>query len=134
MLIVDASVAVKWVLNEDGSEAAVALGRQDTLAAPEFWLIEVANVIWKRWRRGDMTADAAAGAFEVLQSAAVIPIRLDALLSDAMHYAIMLDHPVYDCLYIAAAIQNDTVLVTADRKFVAVASRYEAISAHIRIL
>jgi predicted nucleic acid-binding protein len=43
-MIVDASVAVKWVVYEDGStEALDLLGRE--LAAPAIWLAEAANAL-----------------------------------------------------------------------------------------
>jgi len=134
MLIVDASVAVKWVLDEQGSEAAVALGSQDTLAAPEFWLIEAANVLWKRSRRGEISAAEATAALEALQGAPVAPIALGAVLPEAIRYAFMLDHPVYDCIYIAAAVLNNAVLVTADRRLAGVASQHTAVAPHVRAL
>jgi predicted nucleic acid-binding protein len=112
MLIVDASVAVKWVLEENGSPEAVALARQDTLAEPEFWLLEAANVLWKRSRRGELTAAEAGAALEILDAAPVAPIRLTDVLPEAIRFAFMLDHPVYDCVYIAAAVLNGAVLVT----------------------
>lgn len=41
-IVVDASVAVKWVLNEPCTEAALAL-RNEELIAPALWLAEAAN-------------------------------------------------------------------------------------------
>jgi len=38
MIVVDASVAVKWVLDEPDSAAAVAL-RDEELIAPVLWLV-----------------------------------------------------------------------------------------------
>src|SRR6266404_5666664 len=50
--VIDASVALKWVIEEDGSEAATALLVGDVLAAPDFVVIECANVLWAKTRRG----------------------------------------------------------------------------------
>jgi predicted nucleic acid-binding protein len=44
--VIDASVAVKWVLAEPDSVQALAL-RQHDLAAPELLVAECANVLWK---------------------------------------------------------------------------------------
>ena len=45
-VVIDASVALKWVLPEDGSAAAMAM-RAQSLAAPSHWLIEAANALWR---------------------------------------------------------------------------------------
>ncbi len=47
-LVIDASVALKWVIDEDDSEAAQELVSDHALAAPELLLIECANVLWTR--------------------------------------------------------------------------------------
>jgi predicted nucleic acid-binding protein len=57
-IVVDAFVALKWVFDEPGSEAAVAL-RSDELISPALWLAEAANLLWRRARVGDITADEA---------------------------------------------------------------------------
>lgn len=48
MLIVDASVVLKWVLTEDGTDRACALITADTFAAPDLLWVEGANVLWAR--------------------------------------------------------------------------------------
>ena len=42
-IVIDASVALKWVLEEAGLDAADALLDQD-LIAPSLWLVEAANL------------------------------------------------------------------------------------------
>ena len=54
-VIVDASVALKWVIEEDGSEAAGALLLEEPLAAPDLLIVECANVLWAKARRGHET-------------------------------------------------------------------------------
>ena len=53
MIIVDASVAVKWVVSEAGSEAAVALLREP-LGAPSLWLSEASNALWAKVMRREL--------------------------------------------------------------------------------
>ena len=50
--VIDASVALKWVIEEDDSETAIALLTQDALAAPDLLVIECGNVLWAKARRG----------------------------------------------------------------------------------
>ena len=54
--VVDASVAVKWLVNEQASEAAHRLlNSEERLVAPDFIVVEVGNVLWKKLRRGELT-------------------------------------------------------------------------------
>jgi predicted nucleic acid-binding protein len=51
-LVVDASVGLKWVLDEPDSDLAKALAVGDeTLLVPDFWLNEACNVLWLQVRR-----------------------------------------------------------------------------------
>jgi predicted nucleic acid-binding protein len=54
MIVVDASVAVKWVLPEADSGPAVALREADALIAPSLVIAEIGNALWKSVLRGDV--------------------------------------------------------------------------------
>jgi predicted nucleic acid-binding protein len=117
MLVVDASVAVKWFLDEPGDREARALvERSEALIAPELIVAEVLNAIWKRLLAGD--ADIRQGP----RVAAVLPkvlaqIRsLGPLAARALEIAAELRHPAYDCFYLALAEERRAKLVTADRR------------------
>jgi predicted nucleic acid-binding protein len=58
-LVIDASVAVKWVIEETGTEAALSLRRGAKLIAPELLVAECANVLWKKVRRNELSRDEA---------------------------------------------------------------------------
>jgi len=45
------------------------------------------------------------------------------LAPEAFRLARLLDHPVYDCLYLALAMESGAPVVTADRRFAAAAAR-----------
>ena len=56
-LVVDASVGLKWVLQEPDSPLAAALVRSEPdLFVPDFWLNEATNVLWLQVRRRLFTA------------------------------------------------------------------------------
>jgi predicted nucleic acid-binding protein len=66
-VVVDASVAAQWFVNEPGSDAAADLLIDDrTLLAPEFMAIEAANVLWKKVRLGEIDRGDAAQAVDHL--------------------------------------------------------------------
>jgi predicted nucleic acid-binding protein len=133
MIIVDASVAVKWVADEPDGQAAVALLEQP-LAAPVLWLAEAANALWRKCRQGDIDEVEARDACRAFLRAPVEPIALPTLLPSAVQLALRLAHPVYDCFYLAAAELHDTHLVTADRRLVASVARHPDVSSRVRLL
>lgn len=117
-LTVDASVVVKWFVPEALSEEArILLGDGLSLCAPDLVLVEFANTIWKKVRRGEL-ADHQPYINELPHLSEVITLypAYDLLASTAQ-IAQKLDHPIYDCLYLACAEATRSILVTADRKF-----------------
>lgn len=115
-LIVDASVAVKWVVHEKGSEAAAALlGRH--LAAPDLLASEAANALWRRVKTAELTAAEVIERVEALRRAPLELVASEELIGSAIRLAVELGHPVYDCLYLALATARDCPLITADERF-----------------
>ncbi|MDI3461813.1 MAG: hypothetical protein OJF50_000634 [Nitrospira sp.] len=56
--VVDASIAVKWFVEERGSTAArTVLSKGETLLAPDLILVETSNTAWKKVRRKEMTRE-----------------------------------------------------------------------------
>jgi len=133
VLIVDASVAIKWVVTEPHSELASALLDED-LAAPELWLIEVANALWARQTRGLMTPDEARSGLRELLVAPMRSLPMGGLVSLAFELAAALRHPAYDCCYLAAAQVYDCTLVTADARLVRRAARLPECARSTRLL
>jgi predicted nucleic acid-binding protein len=117
-VVVDASVAVKWVVEEEGSEAALRLRGRAQLAAPDLILAECANILWKRQLHGELHRDEAVVAARLLGAAGLELTGGEALLAAATEMACELGHPAYDCFYVALAERLDTVCVSADRRLV----------------
>jgi len=116
-LVIDASVAVKWVLDEPATERAVALRDSDAdLIAPSLVHAEIGSALWRATLRGDVTALDAARALNVAVSHYSRIILLAALADGALDLAIKLRHPIYDCFYLALAQRERCALVTADRR------------------
>jgi predicted nucleic acid-binding protein len=131
-IVVDASVALKWVLDEPGSDAAVALGGQE-LIAPALWLIEAANALWRNARIGQLTDHEAAERFSELLNAPVATLAMEPYLAPALDLATAIGHPVYDCVYLALALHHRTYVVTADHRFASAADRSD-LSGAVRLL
>ena len=130
-LVIDASVAVTWVLDEVGSTAARRLLETDPdLRAPDLLLAEVANTLWRAVRKGGMTEPQARAAMtaRALQLVRLTPAA--ALAEEALRLALARDHPAYDGFYVALARRESVPLVTADAKL----ARVFAADAEIRLL
>ena len=115
--MIDASVAVKWVVNESGSDRARLLS-QTRLEAPDLLPIECANILWKKVRIRDLTREQASARLQLLLHAPVSLVESRRLLDSALKLAMDLHHPVYDCVYIALALRSGVPLVTADERLV----------------
>jgi predicted nucleic acid-binding protein len=116
-LVIDASVAVKWVVTEMGSEFAEPLLDRD-LVAPDLLFAECANTLWKKVRRGELTKEEAAVAAQTLEQADLTVVSTKAHLAAATSIAIELDHPAYDAVYLATAEAHGLRYVTADDRLV----------------
>jgi predicted nucleic acid-binding protein len=133
-LVVDASVALKWVLREPDSHIAEALLQQPGLAAPEFLQLECANSLWVAARKRIITSDQAAFSFAKISAAPLEWHAIPALLAAAQGIAFEVDRTVYDCLYLALALSLDAQFITADTRFAAAAEAHPVYGARIRRL
>jgi predicted nucleic acid-binding protein len=118
--VIDASVAAKVFITEEGSDAARAFAVSGVrLLAPDLLLIELASVAAKRMTRGDIPRTLAEA---MVAAAPGLPHELvpsAGLTSRA--FALAADHGLsaYDSLYLALAEQRGCDLVTADLKLIA---------------
>lgn len=119
-IVVDASVAIKWFIQEPlREEARLLLQRSDPLYTPDLLFAEIANIGWKMVMRGEISRDQAFAITAAIADpfSTIFPSPL--LDERALRIALALGHPVYDCLYLACAELADAVLVTADARLCA---------------
>jgi len=114
-LIVDSSVAVKWVANEPGSDRARALYLSDECWAPALIMAEVGNALWKKRRMNLVSFEQATAALRALPDRIRLFEMAD-LAPRAFALATELDHPIYDCFYLALAERERVPLVSADER------------------
>jgi predicted nucleic acid-binding protein len=133
--IVDASVAVKWFIEEAGTEVADGLADGGNLAAPALIRIEVAGAISRKVRIHEIDpreAELAVGEwFQSIADGVVALLPDEDYLLEAFRLALALGHALQDCLYLAAAKHHGAPLVTADAKF---AAKARASYPNIRLL
>jgi predicted nucleic acid-binding protein len=115
-LVVDTSVVLKIYVEEPESERAEALVGGD-LVAPDWVLAEVANALWKKVMKGEITSDHAIGVLPQLSEAVALYPAAE-LSEPALEAALELRHPVYDGLFLVLAEQLSADLVTADLRLI----------------
>lgn len=128
MTVVDASVAVKWLIPEADEDAAERILEEErSLVGPAFLRVEVAAAIARKARFGEIAEELAESAvaawMAILGGSEVTLIPEDHDLPRALALALELDHPLQDCVYLALAERLEAPLVTADEKFAAKAHR-----------
>ena len=116
--VIDASVAVKWLLPEDHTEEAESLLADGiTLLAPDLIFAEVGNVLWKRVSGKELKQEGGREALSRLLEIDILVTPASLLLDRAFQLACEYRRTVYDSVYVALAMQEDARLVTADKRF-----------------
>jgi predicted nucleic acid-binding protein len=116
--IVDASVALKWVVPEPLSDRAAKLAEAGApLLAPEVLVVEAANVLWRKTRRRELTSAEATRALALLDESGLDLQPVRPLVPRALELARILEHPVYDCVYLTLAERERLPLVSSDGRF-----------------
>jgi predicted nucleic acid-binding protein len=79
-------------------------------------IAEIANILWKKCQRGELSEDEASIAADLLSQAGIVYLPMNTLLPKATELAIKLSHPAYDCIYLAAAMDLGCSFITADSR------------------
>lgn len=120
-LVIDASVALKWVVTEPGSdEAAALLDGMATggvaLLAPEHLIGEVANGLRKRVAQNVLTAEDACEALNAISQLGLTFVSGTGRWFRCLPAALEWGLTAYDALYVLLARDFDAKLVTADER------------------
>ncbi len=119
---IDASIAVKWVVSEEWSKAAIALREEwraqgKEFIAPPHLPIEVTNAIYQYVRRRELSAAQARSALKEFLNVRVTLVSSASLYQAAFNLALRLKLPaLYDAHYLALARQSRCEFWTADEK------------------
>jgi predicted nucleic acid-binding protein len=132
-LVLDASVAIKWAIPsalEPLTDESVRLlkryidGEIEFMVPDIFWA-ELGNVLWKGARQRRWLRTEAEVVMNEMKARDFTTVSSQALLPEAMTIAFAHDRAVYDCLYVALAVQAKSELITADERLAnALAARF----------
>jgi predicted nucleic acid-binding protein len=132
-LVVDASVVIKWFVPEVHSDAARRLLEYShQFVAPDLLLVETANAIWKKVRRGELSHQNGQRLVSNIGRAAVETISCRTLAGDAYALAAAIGRTVYDAMYLALAVQLETRMITADERLARALAPIPLIATHVQ--
>lgn len=122
-LVVDSSVAIKWVLPQPNSPQALDILEQHQtgnlrLLAPDLIYAEIGNIVWKLSHFGRLSQDDGLKALQLFQSIKLGITPSQALLETAYQFALTYKRTVYDSLYVVLSQRSKCSLVTDDNKLV----------------
>ena len=132
-LVLDASVAIKWAMpsaQEPFTDQSLQLLKryadgEVSFTVPDVFWAEVGNVLWKGTRQRRWRQDEAESVASDMQARDFTTVPSLLLLPEAHKIAFAHDRAVYDCLYVALAVQSKTELITADERLAnALAARF----------
>lgn len=116
-LVLDASAVLRLITHDPIASGWVEqVGQAPLVLAPELMLTEVANALWKLQRGAGL---AGMDPQQLLTDAADLVDQIEPdrhLQVEALALACHLNHPVYDCLYLALARREAAFLLTADQR------------------
>ncbi len=110
MLVIDASAAFRLLL---GNRLDPTIERNSELLAPDLIVSELLNAHWKTSRSGGLSPSASA-VVGFLKRIQIVPSLEYA--PGAVQLSEQLDHPIYDCVYVAIARQKHLKLLTSDAR------------------
>ena len=123
VVVVDASLAIKWLVSEENSDKARAISRSWAnagiqTAAPYLMPVEVTNALHRRVVRGELTVEDAIRLLEYLLASGIELRDEPGLQVRALQLASRLRQgAVYDAHYLALAEALGCDFWTADQRF-----------------
>ena len=133
VFVVDANIVIKWFVPEVHSDAARRLlAYRHSYVAPDLLFAETANTIWKKVRRGELSARNGERLVADIGRAAVETVPCRALASDAYVLASAGGQSAYDAMYLALAVRLDTRMITADERLAGALVATPSLAAHIQ--
>jgi predicted nucleic acid-binding protein len=134
VIVVDANVAIKWVIEQPHFERARRLVEQgDDLLVPGMFVAEITTTIWKYVRSKQINEEQAQSGVTSILSLISYVERDAHLAEDALRMGLDLNYAPYDCFYLVLAMRRSAPFVTADKRLInrLTSTRYKAHVVHL---
>jgi len=116
--VVDSSIAVKWYLNEEFTDASLKiLDPRNEMHVPNIFFLEIASILCKKFRRKEISNQEFEKVWNAMNDLPFFVHSFEDLLEPAIQISTQTGTSIYDCIYLAISLIGDSVTVTADRRF-----------------
>ena len=128
MIVLDASLAIAWILDERPSSLAPAIYEvlpEVPIRVPAHWPVEVANALRNSLRKRDIPFSDLMTFLEGLDDFEIEiepPVELDTI-GPLANFAVLNDLTAYDASYVQLALRHSAILATLDQTMRAAAQR-----------
>jgi predicted nucleic acid-binding protein len=123
--VLDASAAVRIALGEPASgELADTVAEAEFVTAPDLFVSEVSNTMWKYVEGGFIEQEQAHELLDEIVGLVDEFVPAYELYHDALSLSVEANHPVYDALYVVLARRLEASLATVDKRLAALAAAH----------
>ncbi len=117
LVVVDASIAVMWFAQErDAHDATRLLTGEHDLIAPDLMFLETTAALCRKRLLGEIDGRQLDKSIRDLSDAAIGWTLSHRLIGTATRLAVQTRHHLFDCLYLALALERGALLATNDSK------------------
>ncbi len=117
-MIVDTMVFAYALLHveEKYEQAIAALDSTDQIIVPDSLFAELGNVVWQWIQFHQLSLQIGLDVMQDAEALVDLTIHSSQIRDTALELAVNNHHPFYDTLFIAAALQSNSQVLTFDRK------------------
>jgi predicted nucleic acid-binding protein len=117
-VVVDTNVLAYALFGDPrrGLQALRVLGKADAIIVPDLLRPEIANALWQTARHGHVDRATSLAILDDTEALLTEVVPTHHLWADAVALSLAHEHPVYDTLFVALAMQRRIALVTYDRR------------------
>lgn len=117
ILVLDASAAVAVVLEQEGSSDFMAeIEKAETVISSDLYKIEIANVIWKYVRAGELDKEKSGETLRMALGLVDEFVDIAKNVEEALGESIRQSHPTYDMLYYTLTRRKGGKILTKDKR------------------
>ena len=125
IVVLDASAAIEIVFQRKSGKKLGKLTKEaDWVIAPNLFICEVTNAVWKYHKFADLSFKACERNLEQIIALPDNFINEKKLFLEAFKLSCSSNHSVYDMLYLVIARRNNGILLTMDNKLKKIAKHY----------
>jgi predicted nucleic acid-binding protein len=124
IVVLDASGAIEIALNKkQGKAFKDILKNADLVLSPDIYPSEITNVFWKYGAASEIPVEECGKGTVFCLDLIDDYINTKPMCREAFSEAIIHNHPAYDIFYLLVARRNDAILLTKDKKVMALADK-----------